>query len=163
MLTSTGKKQRTAAITIFESWFSVPNQLFVIGAKAMIGTAFAAMANGISAVASVRQRASTSAKTIAAPQPITQPPNASWNVNQPAPQSVSRSVQKASTIAEGAGSRKFWTSRARTRPSQSAIPPTKTTTAGIQSQTPRPTRAPSVPRGIGSTTVVLNGGPPRPR
>ena len=32
------------AITIFESGFRMPNQLFVIGAKAMIGIAFAAIA-----------------------------------------------------------------------------------------------------------------------
>ena len=44
----------------------MPNQAFVIGAKAMIGTAFAAIAYGISASPSRRQRASTSATTIAA-------------------------------------------------------------------------------------------------
>ena len=41
----------------------------------------------------------------------------------------------------------------RTRPSQSAMPATNTMTAGNQSQRVCPTRAPSVPRGIGSTTV----------
>ena len=51
MFTSTGKKQSTAAITIFESGLSSPNQLFVIGAKAMIGIALAAIMYGISAVA----------------------------------------------------------------------------------------------------------------
>ena len=45
-----GKKQRTAAIAIFEKGLSSPNQLFVIGENAMIGTAFAAIASGISAV-----------------------------------------------------------------------------------------------------------------
>ena len=43
-LTKTGKKQRTAATAIFELLFSGLNHAFVIGAKAMIGTAFAAMA-----------------------------------------------------------------------------------------------------------------------
>ena len=161
MLTSTGKKQRTAAITIFESWLSVPNQLFVIGAKAMIGTALAAIANGSSAVASSRQRARIRATTIPAEHPITQPPNASWNVNHPAPQSVSRSVHRVRVMSEGGGSRKFWMSRPRTSPSQSAMPATKTTTAGNQSQRPRPTRAPRVPRGIGSTTLLLTSPPPR--
>src|SRR5712691_2790643 len=47
VFTITGKKQRTAAIAIFETGFRSPNQLFVIGAKAMIGTAFAAIAKGI--------------------------------------------------------------------------------------------------------------------
>ena len=50
MLTSTGKKQSTAAMKIFEP-FSIPNQAFAIGAKAMIGIAFAAMKYGISAAA----------------------------------------------------------------------------------------------------------------
>src|SRR5262245_32057932 len=44
VFTKTGKKQSTAAITIFESGLRAPNQLFVIGAKAMIGIAFAAIA-----------------------------------------------------------------------------------------------------------------------
>jgi hypothetical protein len=44
VFTSTGKKQMTAAIAIFEDGERIPNQLFVIGAKAMIGTAFAAIA-----------------------------------------------------------------------------------------------------------------------
>ena len=35
MFTITGKKQRTAAIAIFENGLSSPNQLFVIGANAM--------------------------------------------------------------------------------------------------------------------------------
>ncbi len=39
----------TAAITIFEAGERIPNQLFVIGAKAMIGIAFAAIAYGMSA------------------------------------------------------------------------------------------------------------------
>src|SRR4026207_1 len=43
-LTSTGKKHRTAAIAILECGENVPNQALVIGAKAMIGTAFAAIA-----------------------------------------------------------------------------------------------------------------------
>ena len=158
---STGKKHSTAAITIFESWLSVPNQLFVIGAKAMIGIAFAAIANGIRAVASSRQRARIRATTIPAEQPITQPPKASSNVNHPAPQSVSRSVHSVRVMSEGGGSRKFWMSSPRTSPSHSAMPATKTTTAGNQSQRLRPTRAPSVPRGIGSTTVLLTGPLPR--
>ena len=44
VLIITGKKQMTAAITIFEAGERIPNQLFVIGAKAMIGIALAAMA-----------------------------------------------------------------------------------------------------------------------
>src|SRR5947209_7931936 len=70
-LTSTGKKQRTAVMVIFDHGLSVPNQAFVIGAKAMIGIAFAAIMYGISAVPSGRQRASASAETNATEQPIT--------------------------------------------------------------------------------------------
>jgi len=53
-LIRTGKKQSTAAIAIFEKMFSRPNQLFMIGAKAMIGIALAATANGMKAVPSGR-------------------------------------------------------------------------------------------------------------
>src|SRR6188508_1463776 len=49
----------TAAIAIFEAGERIPNQLFVIGAKAMIGTAFAAIAYGMRAFPSGRHRAST--------------------------------------------------------------------------------------------------------
>src|SRR6187401_335864 len=42
VFTSTGKKQSTAAIAIFEP-LSIPNQALAIGAKAMIGIALAAM------------------------------------------------------------------------------------------------------------------------
>ena len=48
VLTITGKNTRTAAIIVFDSWLSTPNQLLKIGAKAMIGTEFAAIANGSS-------------------------------------------------------------------------------------------------------------------
>ena len=61
MFTSTGKKQSTAAIVIFDHGLRTPNHAFVIGAKAMIGIAFAAIMYGISALPSGRQRASTSA------------------------------------------------------------------------------------------------------
>src|SRR3954447_8102012 len=44
VFTNTGKKQRMAAITIFDVLSSGLNQAFVIGANAMIGMAFAAIA-----------------------------------------------------------------------------------------------------------------------
>jgi hypothetical protein len=77
VLTSTGKKQRTAAITIFDHGLSVPNQAFVIGANATIGTAFAAIRYGIRALPRGRQRARTSARTNATEQPSAKPPSAS--------------------------------------------------------------------------------------
>jgi hypothetical protein len=43
VFTRTGKKQRTAAIAIFDPFENGSNQAFMIGAKAMIGIAFAAI------------------------------------------------------------------------------------------------------------------------
>src|SRR5215211_174262 len=73
VFTNTGKKQRIAAITIFESGFRSPNHWFVIGANAMIGIAFAAIMYGISARPSGRQRAQTSAARTPAAEPIAKP------------------------------------------------------------------------------------------
>src|SRR5579864_83188 len=70
VFTSTGKKHSTAAITIFENFENGENQASVIGAKAMIGIAFAAIAYGIRAPPTRRQRARASATTSARPQPI---------------------------------------------------------------------------------------------
>lgn len=42
-----GKNTMMATIAIFEAGLVSPNQLFMIGAKAMIGTLLAAMAKGI--------------------------------------------------------------------------------------------------------------------
>ena len=47
-LTTTGKNTSTATIIIFDSGLRTPNQLFMSGAKAMIGTALAPMASGSS-------------------------------------------------------------------------------------------------------------------
>src|SRR4051794_17904154 len=82
VLTSTGKKHRTAAIMIFDQGLKIPNQALVIGANAMMGTAFAAIMYGISALPSGRQRASASAEGKAAEQPITNPATASLKVIQ---------------------------------------------------------------------------------
>ena len=45
-LTTIGKKTSTATIIIFDSGLMTPNQLFMSGAKAMIGTALAPIASG---------------------------------------------------------------------------------------------------------------------
>src|ERR687892_1185638 len=82
--TTRGKKQRTAAITIFEVIPVTPNQLFVIGAKAMIGTAPAAIAYGMTAACRVRQRATTTAARNPSEQPIAKPPSASRKVKNAA-------------------------------------------------------------------------------
>ena len=116
----------------FELFVSGLNHAFVIGAKAMIGTAFAAMAYGISALPSGRHRATTIARRTAAPQPIAKPPSASWNVNQPACQS-SRSCQKACAIAVGFGSRKRLMCRKRIASCQPTSTRASTTAAGPHS------------------------------
>ena len=150
MFTSTGKKQRTAAIAIFELFVSPPpNHWFVIGAKAMIGIAFAATAYGSSAVPSGRQRASTRANRIAIPEPITNPPSASWNVYHPADHSSCLSVQNADAIEVGFGSKNCCACVQTISPCQRAMIPTKTTSAGSQSTARRPTIRPSPPRGTG--------------
>ena len=154
VLTSTGKKHRTAAITTFELFVNPPlNHWLVIGANAMIGIAFAATKYGIRAVPSGRQRARTSATTIAAPEPSRNPPKASWNVYQPAWRSSCLSVQNADAIAVGFGSRNCWTSSHTITPCQSPTIPTRMITAGNQSTSRRPTRLPRPPRGIGWTAT----------
>src|SRR4051794_12633832 len=80
VLTITGKNTRIAAMAIFEVFSSGPNHWLVIGANAMIGTALAAMANGISARPSRRKRAITTAVRTPSRLPATQPPNASEKV-----------------------------------------------------------------------------------
>jgi hypothetical protein len=80
VLTIVGKKQSTAAIAIFENGLSSPNQLFVIGENAMIGTALAAIANGISARPILRNRARNNAVTMPRPAPSRKPPIASLRV-----------------------------------------------------------------------------------
>src|SRR5437867_3774958 len=85
VFTKTGKKQSTAAMTIFDHGLRIPNQAFVIGANARIGIAFAAIAIGISAAPRRRKRPNATASTIAPPQPSAKPTSASLKVNQPAP------------------------------------------------------------------------------
>ena len=80
VFTITGKKQRTAAIAIFENGLRSPNQLFVMGANAMIGIAFAAIANGSRALPRARNRARKSAIRIPNDEPSANPPAASLNV-----------------------------------------------------------------------------------
>ena len=77
VLTITGKKQSTAAMAIFDAFEKSPNHAFAIGANAMIGTAFAAIAYGIIARPTNRHRASASATRIPSPEPIANPPTAS--------------------------------------------------------------------------------------
>src|SRR5689334_9035557 len=106
VFTKTGKKQRTAAMAIFDVLPNGENHAFVIGANAMIGTALAAIAYGINARLSLGQRASTSAARMPSEQPTMKPPSASWNVNQPACSNSLRSSQNVLAIADGCGARK---------------------------------------------------------
>src|SRR6266511_4545895 len=72
-----GKNVMIATIIIFESWVVRPNQLFMIGAKAMMGTELAAIAKGSNTSRAAVQRTVVSATRIPALQPITSPPTAS--------------------------------------------------------------------------------------
>ena len=90
MLTSTGKKQSSAAMKIFEL-FSIPNQAFAIGANAMIGIALAAMKYGISADPSgAEAREHERRARCRRRRRSTKPQNASVNVYQPAGQRTLR-------------------------------------------------------------------------
>ena len=130
MFTITGRKQRTPEIAIFECGESGLNHTLKIGANAMIGMAFAAIAIGISAVPTILKRLTNVATAMPKSDPITKPPSASWNVVQPAGQSVWRSFQKLETIAVGFGSRNCWMWNAAIEPCQSAIASTKTASRG---------------------------------
>src|SRR5207342_1910164 len=112
VFTSTGKKHRTAAIVTFDHGLRIPNHAFVIGANAMIGTAFAAIMYGISASPKGRQRARARALTKAALLPRTNPPNASLNVIHAPSASCARSSQSARITSENLGTRKLWTCKA---------------------------------------------------
>ena len=59
----TGKNTSSAAIIIFDSGLSTPNQLLKIGAMAMIGIAFAAIAIGSTESRAVPQRATANPTT----------------------------------------------------------------------------------------------------
>ena len=62
VFTSTGRKQRTPAIAIFDVGESGLSQASKIGANAMIGMALAAIATGINAVPSASKRATIVAR-----------------------------------------------------------------------------------------------------
>jgi len=125
-----GKNTRTATTIIFESGFRIPNQLFMTGANAMIGTEFAAIANGSRERLAVAQRAVANATTSAATPPIRRPPTASTRVFRPTVTSSSKCSTKAAAIELGGGNRNCWIPNARTASSQSPNTPTNTATAG---------------------------------
>ena len=155
VLTITGKNTRIAAIAIFEVFSSGPNHWLVIGANAMIGTALAAIANGISARPRRRKRDITTADRTASALPTTQPPKASEKVYSPACQSCERLSQSVPAMADGAGSRKRCTLSPRTSSCQATMPSTSTRTAGSQSAARRPTSRPRS-RGTGSTPALAS-------
>ncbi len=177
VLTSTGKKQSAAAITIFDHGLRVPNQAFVIGANAITGIAFAAIRYGISALPSGRQRASTSAARMAMPLPSRSPPNASLKVIQAAVFSASRFSQRALRTSESRGRRNGFTPRTsgkihcqqsspipktsaagshvRANPGARASPPSDLAAATVLTQAP-PRRTPSRRRGAVSRTSVTS-------
>src|SRR5687767_13332673 len=76
VLIMTGKKTMIDTIAILEAGLVMPNQLFMIGAKAMIGTELAAIANGMSASLTIVQRAVMRAIKMPSRLPTRKPPTA---------------------------------------------------------------------------------------
>ena len=97
----------------------------------MIGTAFAAIAIGISAVPTSGSGRRTSPTTMPSSEPTTKPPSASLNVYQPAGQSVWRSFQNARDDRRRLRQQELLdVERARSSPATAAIASTKTTQRG---------------------------------
>src|SRR5688572_20851243 len=130
-----GKKTIIATIAILEAGFVSPNQLLVIGAKAIIGTELAAIAKGIIASLMTVQRAVTNATKTPAPQPIANPPTAAYNVAKVASTRIDvrplpNSPNNSSKIADGRGSKNCWMLNTRTANSQITRTPMATNTVG---------------------------------
>ena len=89
-----------------------------------------------------------------AEQPTRSPTSASWKVNQPAAQSVSRSSQNRAAIALGFGSRKRWMSKTSIASSQPTRTATRTTSAGTQSRHASADAAGQRPAGLGDDDVL---------
>ncbi len=130
----TGKNTSTAAIIIFESGLRTPNQLFMRGAIAMIGTAPAAMASGRSAARALAQRAVANATSTPATVPMTSPPRASnsvaWVDGRIAYWPPDQFSWSAVTMTLGRGRMNALRLAAPTITSQATIVAKKTATAG---------------------------------
>src|SRR5436190_2617650 len=135
VLTITGKKTMTATIVIRGRRLSGPNQLSVIGAKAMIGMALAPMATGSSSSRALAQRAVASPASVPSATPMMSPPTASAPVNRTPLTSVGHSATRLPAITLGRGIRNDWTPSANSDTSHATRTTTKTTTAGVQSRT----------------------------
>src|SRR5439155_13147513 len=124
-LAMTGKNTRIAAIRALDNGLTRPNQLFSSGAKAMIGTAFAATASGRRIPRAVTQR--TDAKATRSPTvvPMTRPVSASWSVavadGSNAKRPSAQFACSAARIAVGFGRTNAWRFSAPTTTSQSTI------------------------------------------
>ena len=92
--------------------------------------------------------------------PIANPPGASWSVYRPACHSSVRLSQNAVAMSMASAAGTSARSDAVVSPCQRAIPSRKTTSAGSQSRSRRPTTAPS-PAGIGSMMVLVRRSPAR--
>ncbi len=138
----TGKNTRTAAIIILASGLSTPNQLFMSGAKAMIGMAPAATASGSSASLADSQRAEANATATPATVPRMNPPTASIRVARADGQIENPSSQlfpRAVAIWLGFGRRNDLTPIAVSASSQ--VPMTTTNTIAGATRSPAIRRA----------------------
>src|SRR4051794_26508074 len=133
VLTRTGKKTITATMVIRGRRLSGPNQLSVIGAKAMIGIALAPMATGSNRSRAVAQRAVARPQTVPNATPITSPPIASAPVKRTPLTRDGHSETRLPAMTLGRGIRNDWTPSRASETSQASRTTTNTTTAGIQS------------------------------
>src|SRR5450759_1250522 len=90
VLIMTGKKQMIAEIIALEICWSIPHQLFMIGAKAMMGIELAAIAKGRSDSRTITNRAVIVPARIPATEPRTSPATISHNVYDAAAHSSGR-------------------------------------------------------------------------
>src|SRR4051794_29213714 len=134
VLTRTGKKTITATIVTRGSRLSGPNQLRVIGAKAMIGIALAPMATGSNRSRAVAQRAVARPQTVPSATPTTRPPIASAPVKRTPRTSVGHSETRLPAMTLGRGIRNDWTPSRASDNSHASSTTTNTTSAGIHSR-----------------------------
>ncbi len=119
VLTMIGNMTIRATIVMRGRRLSGPNQLSVIGAKAMIGMVLAPMATGRRTSRALAQRAVANPATVPSATPTISPRTASVPVNRRPRARVDQSAPSCSPMTVGRGIRNDWTSRTWNPTSQS--------------------------------------------
>src|SRR6185503_14560937 len=132
-LTIVGKKVISPTIVTRGSGLSNPNQLIMIGASAMIGTALIAVPNGTSVARAIIQREAANPARVPSVTPSASPPSASEAVYTTPFDRVGHSFCSDVQMALGRGIRNAGTFRIVNAISQNTSTPTKTTTGGARS------------------------------